>query len=642
MPSQFLGTATGSTAVPSAGGFVPGASVRTEIGGDWQRPWETMRDRSTFAMSFACAFATDAFADLSRTFLKALRGGAVENPPPHSAEATARLEDIYQLHQLAHGLHAGVAQTIGLFGSGQTWLLQGFFRLCALTAFSLFASVHLAFVNPSTQVQAMEELSQTMHEILTSDAMLHKDEAETVVILRLAVLNSSWPQEGVREAMWLQQTALEAGSKLEESENESNANTTMAQNLSKTVTRKLTDFALWGYDLVFPTPSYEFTLGASNAKWLEIQSPTMREALGVRVLHLNISAQDPKFFGPQWARELISSFRLYDLYVLNAIPRYFVRAHAAAANADVMPVQAAIVSSSQVEMVDLRGVTSLHRDALLSGWPRLVSLAKRILKACWVAPLALVAALVFSALLRRLAVLTMRMQLYAVGTAQQIRRYAFIAEPMRRVNCYSSNELLELWTAWALMAALAIWLLFEAHLHGPFWCGFLLCYAVIEYWGIIHVRTVQSRWIFPRAAGLLHSGVFLFATWWPLFASWLLLWVLVFAQISLMSTLLCQFDCYATLPEQPPHRLLIRSLMLPARELSREKPFPRMSHMDKAVQTSRDTTWLDDMEGSSDWSAPDLEDEEEEEEEESEEEIHEPASDEEGDSVARTQLPSQM
>jgi len=294
-------------------------------------------------------------------------------------------------------------------------------------------------------------------------------------------------------------------------------------------------------------------------------------------------------------------------------------------------VHAAIVSSGRLDIVDLSKVISHHREALLSGWPRLHSLMSRILKACWVAPLASAAAFLFSALLRRLAVLSMRMQLYATGTAQQIRRYSFIAEPMRRVNCYSSNELLELWTAWALMATLALWLLIEAQLKGAFCCGFLLSYAVTEYWGIIHVRTVQSRWIFPRAAGLLHSGVFLFATWWPIFASWLLLWVLVSAQLSLMTTLLCHFDCYATLPEQPPHRLLIRSLLLPARELSREKPLPSFAHADKTVQTTQET-FLDEMEGSSDWSASDLEDEESE-EEESEEEV-EPASDEEGDRMA--------
>merc|ERR1719264_1824535 len=106
---------------------------------------------------------------------------------------------------------------------------------------------------------------------------------------------------------------------------------------------------------------------------------------------------------------------------------------------------------------------------------------------------------------------------------------------------------------------------------GVFWVGQLVCYAVAEYWGIVHVRTQQSRWIFPRAVALLHGGALLYALWWPLGSSWLLLWALLSAQAFLMFTLLCHFDCFAGLPEQPPHRLLFRSSLLPAAELSRRQ-----------------------------------------------------------------------
>ena len=33
----------------------------------WHRPWESSRDRSTFALGFSSALVTDVFLDLSRT-----------------------------------------------------------------------------------------------------------------------------------------------------------------------------------------------------------------------------------------------------------------------------------------------------------------------------------------------------------------------------------------------------------------------------------------------------------------------------------------------------------------------------------------------------------------------------------------------
>merc|ERR1712060_1028121 len=174
--------------------------------------------------------------------------------------------------------------------------------------------------------------------------------------------------------------------------------------------------------------------------------------------------------------------------------------------------------------------------------------------------------------LRRMAVLSARMHIYSSYTMKQMRRYAFIAEPLRRINCYSSNELLELWTAWAASAALVAWMFYEAMQLGGFWTGSLFCYVLAEYWGLAHVRTKQSRWLFPRVSALLHGGTLIYAMWWPLYPHWLLLWVLASSQFCLMFTLLCRSDCFATLPEQPPHRLLFRSLLMPATPLMRGQP----------------------------------------------------------------------
>lgn len=193
-----------------------------------------------------------------------------------------------------------------------------------------------------------------------------------------------------------------------------------------------------------------------------------------------------------------------------------------------------------------------------------------MLSAILVLPVAVICAMLLSAFLRRLAILSVRAHIYSSYTVQQMRRYAFIAEPLRRVNCYSSSELLELWTAWAACAALGLWILVESAKVDSSWVGALLCYACAEYWGVVHVRTKQSRWIFPRALAFIYSGALMYTMWWPVVPSWLLLCTLSSVQLWLMLTLLLSFDCFATLPEQPPHRLLFRSLLLPAGTLSRE------------------------------------------------------------------------
>lgn len=120
---------------------------------------------------------------------------------------------------------------------------------------------------------------------------------------------------------------------------------------------------------------------------------------------------------------------------------------------------------------------------------------------------------------------------------------------------------------------------------GSPWLAALLCFALAEYWGVVHVRTVQSRWVFPRVVLLLQGGVLVYVTWWPHCPGWILSWSLLSSQLWLMWMLLCQFDCFVTLPEQAPHRLLYRSSLLPAAQLVREQPATGMNinkELDKA------------------------------------------------------------
>lgn len=47
----------------------------------WHRPWESTRDRSTFALGFSSALVTDVFVELSRTDDGKMLGKMVGNPP---------------------------------------------------------------------------------------------------------------------------------------------------------------------------------------------------------------------------------------------------------------------------------------------------------------------------------------------------------------------------------------------------------------------------------------------------------------------------------------------------------------------------------------------------------------------------------
>jgi len=561
-----------------------------------------VRDRSTYAMSFACAFTTEAFIDLSRTFLQAVQAGEVENQAPHSAEGTVRLDDAYHLHRLAHGAHDAAAQALGALGPRHRGALRQALGASAVLAMALLALAHLAFVNPFTQLSATQELSRAVYEAggwasnVSEEESTEPDWSPTIV--RLEVINASWPELWLIEYIkWVAQQALPEpspkradfeASQEPESANRTNASST-AQGLGDVLFGRLAEFVVMSYNWAFPVPQYEIMYGANSGAWLGLRSTQIRAALGVRVVPLRVSAWDRTLFGPRWAREMLSVLRLYDVYVLNALPSYFVQMHGdgppSALRLHVLAV------NSDAQAMDLAPLVRLSMLANGAQWPYIQWLIRRVLSVGLLLPVAFFCALLLSAALRRLLVLCVRLQVYSSYTLRQMRRYPFIAAPLRRVNCYSSNELLEHWTASSALAALASWLLSEAARLGVLWAGMLLCYALAEFWGIVHVRTVQSRWIFPRAMALLHGGILAYATWWPHCPTWLLLWTLVTSQLFLMFTLLCHFDCYAALPPQPPHRLLLRSSMLPAVPLSRHtqqrgSPPPGTRGVDKAVQTS--------------------------------------------------------
>lgn len=103
----------------------------------------------------------------------------------------------------------------------------------------------------------------------------------------------------------------------------------------------------------------------------------------------------------------------------------------------------------------------------------------------------------------------------------------------------------------------------------------LTCYLLADYWGLVHVRTMQSRYTFPRAVVLLHCGCVVYLTWWPLAPEWLAVTATALVQLSITLVLSHRFDCFANLPVQPPLRLLCRSLLLPAAPMGRDPPPPR-------------------------------------------------------------------
>eukprot|EP00927_Polykrikos_kofoidii_P060240 TRINITY_DN55272_c0_g1_i1.p1 TRINITY_DN55272_c0_g1~~TRINITY_DN55272_c0_g1_i1.p1 ORF type:complete len:978 (+),score=125.45 TRINITY_DN55272_c0_g1_i1:136-2934(+) len=772
--SAAIDAATASGSVPASAGDQGRATEGPRAA--WQRPWETMRDRSTFAMSFATAFATDTCVDMSRTFMHAIIHGHAENQPPHSAEATIRLDDIYHFHKLAREAHSAAAQTVAIVGPAGQRRLKRSLGVCCIVGLLALIVVQIAFISPYTQLAAAAALSRmvceasvTIRPVVPESAIAdafttcdgdngnscqtsqepskvalvgaaddldtssggsangdrsrngplegdggrcalffwHEEDAdsntaEPPVIVRLRVVDTFWAQRGFQEHLvWLRQmseerdplllsrnisrkigansvkevvandsgsddttsgifadggaggiangggTGVDASSK-DKSEYEANgrvtkpfshsvatgvtvgegtvhisassfeglhSNTTDASDgnsMSSTIHGVAPDDGIGGiavndernetkdgsdvspmkslatvalpwlayvavnvFDAVFPTHEYEIAIGRDAASWLAVRSPSLRAALGVHVVSMQVSAEDPEIFGPWWLQQLLRCLRLHDLYVLHALPAHFARSRPDNATGSVK-IHALPIGSSR--SIDLSGITESAVEA--ASRPAVVSILRRLLLRClWLVvflPTILLGSALFSSFLRRLGVLTARLQIYSSYTARQMRRYAFIAAPLRRVVRYSTNELLELWTTCGVIFSIVLGLLSESYSRCSFWICVFVCYAVAEYWGIIHVRTKQSRWIFPRAVAALHGGAVFYAINWPLGPLRLVMWTLTSGQLYLMWVLLCEFDCFATLPEQPPHRLLYRSILLPAVRLSRE-PLPPSS-----------------------------------------------------------------
>ena len=58
-----------------------GAAALSDRMASWHRPWESTRDRSTFALGFSSALVTDVFVELSRTDDGKMLGKMVGKPP---------------------------------------------------------------------------------------------------------------------------------------------------------------------------------------------------------------------------------------------------------------------------------------------------------------------------------------------------------------------------------------------------------------------------------------------------------------------------------------------------------------------------------------------------------------------------------
>lgn len=542
---------------------------------EWQRPWETMRDRSTYAMSFASAYAADTFVNLSEPFIQAVGSGEVGNQPAYASEATVRLDDVYHLHALLRSAHAGIAASVASVSVGQRRSFEHALGFSTILAFILLLLVHLVVVSPGTQPAAASEFSRMVYQAGGWDAGVKaggslQEEQMQPTIVRLQIFNASWPEEWLRPyVLWLQQASNATGAAagaLPAAQPQKNATST--NSMRSLLLARLAGWAAWCYELAFPVPLYEIAYGAKAIECLEVRSPALREAMGARLVELQVSARDHALFGPTWVRELLSFLHLYDLFVIHALPAAFAKAWRQTDSADFR--LHLLVGRGWQQVLDLEPVARGAAAADSPGAERRRASAQRSLQlACYLLA-GLAGAALLSAFLRRLAILSVRMHVYSAKIVEHMRRYAFIAETMRKINSYSSNELLDLWTAWAALLALMAWVLYEALTSGVLWLGALSCFVLAEYWSIAHVRTEQSRWIFPRALLPLYAGTFAYRCRWPFGPSWLLLWCLASAQLWLMYALLCRFDCYATLPEQPPHRLFLRSLLRPATMLSRE------------------------------------------------------------------------
>eukprot|EP00933_Yihiella_yeosuensis_P072117 TRINITY_DN80423_c0_g1_i1.p1 TRINITY_DN80423_c0_g1~~TRINITY_DN80423_c0_g1_i1.p1 ORF type:complete len:828 (+),score=67.41 TRINITY_DN80423_c0_g1_i1:77-2560(+) len=563
---------------------------------NWYRPWEHNRDRASFAIGFSAAFATDIFLDISRVFTLALRLGIAHNPPAHSSEATIRFGDVYYLHGIARTAHDTLIRAMGSLGHKNRMLLNRALGNVTALAFLCLVLVHLAFMSPHTQLDSARTLSdlvataggwQDFRWSCNNNSGIEQTLPPTLI--QIEIVNSSWQQHW---SFWSSPTKnssnettgadsadpstkekaeANATSTLEgELAKDDHTNSTVRQSPGEILLQRLEDMALWSYKLAFPAPCYEVTLGVSSPAWLEIQSHKMRRMIGMKTVRLELSAQDERLFGPSWARELMSMFRLHKLYIMHALPIHFFDGFDGKQSCYIeSPNLFALDVGQTKRAIDLMPIVNSVAMSKTQGWQRFHSIWQRCLSVGAVLALGAVCSILLSALLRCVMILSCRMHIYNSLTIRQMKRYAFVAEAMRRVNCYSSTELLELWTLWAASTSLLCWLLWEAFQHSGCAFGCLICYAVAEYWGMVHVRTMQSRWLFPRCISLIYAGGLVYIRWWPLCPSWLLLWSIGSAQLWLMYFLLNNFDCYVTLPAQPPHQLMARSMLLPAQTLVR-------------------------------------------------------------------------
>ena len=514
----------------------------------------------------------------------ALRLGMVENPPAYSSEATIRPSDLYFLHAIMRGCHDVLLKVIGLLSAEQRALMQQLIWLSTAQVMVLLLMVHVAFVCPYTQINSSLRLSRLVAEeggwesfrCHSSIENLTSHAIKSPTIVRLELLDTWWARPPAATDVAAVQQLFDHRTLIEDPaftnlslSNETGPGsgnyTETGSDILANVLRRLSALVYFGYDVAFPRPTYEVTVGPT-APWLDVKSPGFRD-LGVRTRPVRISVEDPAYFGIFLARSLLSSLGLHDIYILHALPRYFLT------NAD-----GAICGTNFRPSLHVRTVSSTHsislepvesRIAGQKGWFLWAAISNLVSSLLFFSVVA-IAAVLFSAFLRRLLVLSCRMYIYNMLCLRQMRRFAFIAEQMRRVNRAPSTILLELWIAWASMAGILLWILVEALQRSCVWFLWILCYAVAEFWGLAHVRTIQSRWLFPRSMLLLHAGAAMYAFWWPLGPLWLLLASLLWAHASIMFVLISDLDCCFALPSDPPNEVLAASLVLPAVPLSRE------------------------------------------------------------------------
>eukprot|EP00435_Cladocopium_sp_Y103_P025133 s1023_g6.t1 len=515
----------------------------------WHRPWESSRDRSTFALGFSSALVTDVFLDLSRSFLLALRQGLVQNPPAYSSEATIRPGDLYYLHKMMHSAHdAAIKAIICGLGESSESLLR-FFCIFNFFLLLLIGVVHMAFLSPYSQLLSAYQLSEL---ILMEGGYCQSETTPTLV--RLELLDTIW----ARQPTHVTET------------NQSEAE----------ILHHLEDLLNLAYDTAIPRPSYEIATEAA-APWLLVSSE-MRSKLGLKIKEIQVSVDDARYFGPYWARTLMSTLGLYDFYVLHAVPlRLFTSPQCRRWSPNTTLV-ARLRSRGAIPLLPVQ-------ERIIASREDNATFAKQCLRDIgWTALFlfrAFLVCVLFSSFLRSLFVLSCRMYVNNQFCLRHLRRYAFIAQEMRRVNRAASTVLLELWVAWGASMLILLWIIVEAgqRSHGA-WSFWIIGYGFMEFWSLAHVRSKQSRWIFPRVSLVINAGAFTYVYWWPLAPQWILVSLVLWSDLTLCFYLLIHFDYCFSLPPQPPHQLFVSSLLLPAVTLSRSAGDTQTSG--EAAQTS--------------------------------------------------------